>query len=179
MPRHNWWDGGHQYLIQELQEQTWQWYLGLWRHSFQPSPDTHSCSQLLCDFDIQKTSHGIHLGSLNHGRRVLASPSHYEDSDEFITSGPTNGFERQVLDSRRSLWVLHSHASDVAWPRQGLTALPDERAAVNKLCVISWSMRVESKMSVLSFPPVWCSVSVGTRCVPLFPLVCSGRPIAG
>lgn len=45
---------------------------------------------------IQKTSRGIQSRSLNHNGRVPASLSHHEASDEFITSGLTNGFERRA-----------------------------------------------------------------------------------
>lgn len=95
-------------------------YLGLWRHllpgvasdlfakPWKPIPDSHSCCQCplwqLWYDCIHKTSHGIQSGSLNHGGRVLASPAHYEASDEFITSVLTNGFERRVWALLEARW---------------------------------------------------------------------------
>lgn len=65
---------------------------------------------------------------------------------KLVTSGLTNGFERRarpgsgLADGSRSLRVLHPGASDVARPRRGLTAPPDEKAGLNQLFVMSRSI---------------------------------------
>lgn len=77
---------------------------------------------------------------------VFSHLSH-QASDGFITPGlmALKGelwLCSGLADSSRSLWVPCSHASDVAWPCQGLAALLDRKARLNELFVTSWSMRV-------------------------------------
>lgn len=122
-------------------------------------------SEQLWHVCIQKTSLGIQPAFLNHGGRLLSSPSHHGASDEFVTSGPTEVFEGPVSHSPTA-----AGSSDAEWPRKSSTAPPDGTDGRNALCYdlinASWSMT-----EVRSLPPLWCSVSLGIRCVPLPPLV--------
>lgn len=112
---------------------------GLWGHflpgvasdlfakPWKPIPHSHSCCQRplwqLWHISIQKTSRGIESDSLNHDGRVLASPSHYEASDEFITSGLTNGFKRHVSAPLETRWRQQKPVGPPhSWLRGGLAS---------------------------------------------------------
>lgn len=176
--RHNWWDG----VINSSSSSCWNsCYSGhmaglactLYKIMYVFPPWELQCVSGPLKMSSSRCSMGLIYQTLEATSRQtqLLPTSSLGNFDTFASRKPASGFSRRLL---------HHGASD-EFVTSGLRTSKGQFQASEELdssvCSIrrSWSYDLidasRSMTEVRSLPPLWCSVRLGIRCVPLPPLV--------